>query len=247
MNRNEIPEWLLSVWSRVLVEAGSPCAVGEIARLGTKLLERWTNPARHFHGLSHLIMVLEKIDELSQEASCPSLVRLAAFYHGAILATGAGPLERHAWSEDTGLSADLARGQLRHLELAEDIADRVSRLITGLKTRPTGGIEPDLAVLRDSERAILAADPRAYRSYVAALRAECAGASPATVLPARVETLRRWLSQDRLFVTSGTTAWEDAARHNIAAELCRAERELAALNTPVSCRLQQRFPQGFCF
>ncbi|MDR1185925.1 MAG: hypothetical protein LBK95_00470 [Bifidobacteriaceae bacterium] len=231
MGQTEAPEWLLAVWSRALVEAGSRAPQGEISRLGAKLIERWANPARRFHGIGHLITVLEKIDELSQEASCPCLVRLAAFYHGAVLTAVAPPGPR-AWTEDEAASAALAQGQLRHLELPEPRTERVYRLITGLGARPEPVADPDLGVLCDAERAILAADPRAYRAYAEALRAECGDGAPEAILESRIGVLRAWLGKDRLFVTSSTAAWEDAARNNIEAELARAARELAALGAP---------------
>ncbi|MDR2377848.1 MAG: hypothetical protein LBD70_00260 [Bifidobacteriaceae bacterium] len=232
MGRSETPEWLLAVWSRALVEAGSPAPAGEIARMGSKLLERWANPARRFHGIGHLIMVLEKTDELAQEASCPCLVRLAGFYHGAILDAGSGSRARQAWSEDHALSADLAGAQMRHLELQEAKASRVRDLIVNLGARPAQIRDPDLAVLCDAERAILAADPRVYRAYADALRAECGDEPAEAVLQARIAVLRNWLGKDRLFATAATAAWEDAARNNIEAELARAVRELAAARPP---------------
>ncbi|MDR2566130.1 MAG: hypothetical protein LBC97_08765 [Bifidobacteriaceae bacterium] len=232
MGHTEIPDWLLAVWSRALVEAGSPASADEMSRLGSKLLERWANPARSFHGLSHLITVLEKIDELSQEASCPCLVRLAAFYHGAILSNVGGEARHHAWGEDQERSAELAEGQLRHLELPEAKTLRVRALITQLGARPPHIKDPDLAVLCDAERAVLASDPRTYRLYAQAVRAECGDEPPQTILEARIAALRGWLGKERLFLTSGTAAWEDAARNNIEAELSRAERDLATLTAP---------------
>jgi predicted metal-dependent HD superfamily phosphohydrolase len=232
MSRTEAPEWLAAVWSRALVEAGSTAPDGEIARMGAKLVDRWSNPARHFHGIGHLITVLEKIDELAQETCCPSLVRLAAFYHGAILSASSDPLQAHAWSEDEALSATLARGQLQHLGLPEDKIERVFRLITDLGKRPTSIENTDLAVLCDAERAILAADPRAYRAYAKALRAECGDEPPELILRGRIAVLQAWLTKEKLFVTPSTASWEDVARNNIEAELSRSERELAALSAP---------------
>jgi predicted metal-dependent HD superfamily phosphohydrolase len=229
MSQTETPEWLLAVWSRALVEAGATAPADEIVRLGLKLLDRWANPARRFHGLGHLIMVLEKIDELSQEASCPCLVRVAAFYHGAVLSTGSTDRKQRVWSEDKVASAELAEGQLLHLGLQEAKSTRVARLITGLGSRPGRLGDPDLAVLCDAERAILAADPRTYRAYSDALRAECEGEPLVEILKARIAVLRGWRSKDRLFASSSTAAWEDPARNNIEAELARSLAELSEL------------------
>jgi predicted metal-dependent HD superfamily phosphohydrolase len=227
-SRTEPPDWLGAVWNRALTEAGATAPEAEIARLGTKLLDRWCNPARVFHGIGHLIMVLEKIDELSQEASCPCLVRLAAFYHGAALSPGPAQLGGRAWSEDEAASAELAYSQLTHLGLPETKAARVRALVLSLGGRSPDLRDPDAAVLGDAERAVLAADPRAYRAYAEGLRAECEGGAPIAVLEARIGVLRSWLSRGRLFSTSSTAAWEETARNNIEAELVRALKELAA-------------------
>jgi predicted metal-dependent HD superfamily phosphohydrolase len=200
-----------------------------VARLGEKLLERWANPARRFHGIDHLITVLQKVDELSQEASCPPLVRLAAFYHGAVIPSAVSQAGRHTWGEDEAVSADLAYGQLNHLGLGETKAARVRQLIAGLGSRPPVVKDPDLAVLCDAERAVLASDPRAYRAYSAAIRDEFASSDPAEVLEARIGVLRRWLAKDRLFLTSAAGAWEGAARNNVEAELTRCLGELETL------------------
>ncbi|MDR0366226.1 MAG: hypothetical protein LBH68_05315 [Bifidobacteriaceae bacterium] len=225
----EAPEWLAGVWARAVAEAGSQAPTTEVARMGEKLLERWANPARRFHGIDHLIMVLQKVDELSQEASCPPLVRLAAFYHGAVIPSAVSQAGRHTWGEDEAVSADLAYGQLSHLGLDEAKAARVRQLITSLGSRPPVIKDPDLAVLCDAERAVLASDPRAYRAYCAAIRDEFASGDPGEVLAARIGVLRRWLSKDRLFLTSAAGAWEDVARNNVEAELARCLRELEAL------------------
>ncbi|MDR1394406.1 MAG: hypothetical protein LBJ62_10695 [Bifidobacteriaceae bacterium] len=135
MDRNDYPDWLLGVWSRALLAAGATASPSEITRLGSKLLERWANPARMFHNMGHLITVLEKIDELHREASCPCLVRLAAFYHGAVLSTDLLELGRHTWGEDEVQSAGLAYNQLLHLGLTESAASRVRHLVTRLGSR----------------------------------------------------------------------------------------------------------------
>jgi predicted metal-dependent HD superfamily phosphohydrolase len=223
---------LREVWSRTLAEAGAPATAEETARLGAKLLGRWENPARVFHGVGHLIAVLEKLDELAQEASCPCLVRLAAFYHGAVLSTDLADLGRHTWGEDEARSAELALGQLTHLGLAEAKAAHVHDLVAALGSRPKEIKSPDLAVLCDAERSILAADPRTYRSYAAAIREECADAPLDLILRTRITVLRRWLARDRLFLTSATAAWESPARNNVEAELARCLRELSAITAP---------------
>jgi predicted metal-dependent HD superfamily phosphohydrolase len=219
----------LGLWSRSASAVGATASAAEIDRLGSKLLERWTNPDRVFHGVGHLITVLEKIDELSQEASDPPMVRLAAFYHGAVMSADLTTLSHHTWGEDEAASAKLASGQLAYLGFEQSKAARIRQLVEALGARPAQVNHPDLAVLCDSERAVLAADPRAYRAYAAAVRQECADAPLEDVLRARIAVLTSWLAKDRLFLTSPTASWEDAARNNIEAELALSRAELGVL------------------
>ncbi|MDR1799512.1 MAG: hypothetical protein LBR19_06495, partial [Bifidobacteriaceae bacterium] len=232
MGTSNAPEWLLGVWSRSILELGSPADAAEIERIGDQLLSRWANPARHFHGLSHLITVLERINELAQEASSPPTVRLAAFYHGAVMTTDLDSLDSHTWGEDEEASADFAYAQLNHLEVAEPKAARVQWLIASLGQRPGVITDPDLAVLCDAERAILASDPQTYRAYAKSALAEYAHVPEATVLATRLVVLRRWLAKDRLYLTSIANTWEDAARNNVEAELARTVKQLQAMGVP---------------
>jgi predicted metal-dependent HD superfamily phosphohydrolase len=95
---------------------------------------------------------------------------------------------------------------------------------------PPAALDTDLAVLGDAERAILASDPRSYRAYVEALRAECAGLPIEQVINARIDVLRGWLARNRLFATSGASSWEDRARDNVRAELTRALHEIDSVS-----------------
>ncbi|MDR3359668.1 MAG: hypothetical protein LBO20_03260, partial [Bifidobacteriaceae bacterium] len=138
----------------------------------------------------------------------------------------------HTWGEDEAQSAELALAQLSHLGLTEPKATRVSELVSKLGARPALIKDPDLAVLCDAERSILAADPRSYRAYAQALREECADSPITDILSTRISVLRRWLAQDRLFLTAATSVWEGPARNNIRAELARCVKELAQLSAP---------------
>ncbi|MDR1825199.1 MAG: hypothetical protein LBR27_07715 [Bifidobacteriaceae bacterium] len=238
------PEWLLAVWSRSLIEIGSPAPVGEIERIGDQLLDRWCNPARRFHGVGHLIMALERINELAQEAGSPPLVRLAAYYHGAVMTTDIDSFDAHTWGEDEAASADFAAGQLTHLQVAEAKVERIRWLIASLGRRPAVIKDPDLAVLCDAERAVLATDPQTYRAYVAGALAEYAHLPEEVVLKQRVVVLRRWLAKDRLFLTSVAELWEDVARNNVEAELTRTLRRLEDMGVSLEEPAEPESPEA---
>ncbi|NTW42568.1 MAG: hypothetical protein HGA44_22300, partial [Cellulomonadaceae bacterium] len=86
MSVNDAPQWLIAAWNRSCIGAGATAPHDVIEKVGEGLLARWRDPHRHFHNLRHLTDVLARVDELSEETHEPDLVRLAAWYHGAVLA-----------------------------------------------------------------------------------------------------------------------------------------------------------------
>jgi predicted metal-dependent HD superfamily phosphohydrolase len=228
MDTTGVPGWLEAVWTRVALETGATAGTAEIEHMGHQLLERWCNPVRRFHGLHHLTDVLTCIDELAEEAARPAPVRMAAFYHGVILALDSG--DPHTGGEDEALSADLAQTQLAHLGVPQPTVARIHALIAGMGVRPAVIKDPDLAVLCDAERSVLASDPQRYKAYGLALRQEFAHQPLAQVLESRRRVLQGWLAKDRLFLTSTGVAWEDTAHHNVEAELARLTKELDVLH-----------------
>jgi predicted metal-dependent HD superfamily phosphohydrolase len=217
-------------WSQALTQAGATAKAEEIDRLGDKLLERWANPARYFHNTRHLMDVLARVDELAAESVAPALVRLASFYHGAVFTTDLKDLDTHTWAEDEVAGAQLALGQLVHLGLAQVKAQRVHDLIIAIGPVSAAGRDHDVAVLRDAEHGILAAEPQRYRAYTQAIRKEHAHLDQRQVLQARARVLDNWLAGPSLYETAGAKAWESAARHNIRAERSRISKELVSLD-----------------
>ncbi|MEK8227695.1 hypothetical protein NKG05_18695 [Oerskovia sp. M15] len=87
----------------------------EIRTVGEGLLERWGQPDRHFHNLRHLADVLGRVDELAQETHDADVVRLAAWYHGAIFDAARKAAYANKGGEDESASAILAFDQLTSL------------------------------------------------------------------------------------------------------------------------------------
>ena len=54
------------------------------AETGARVIARYAEPHRRYHGTEHLASVLAHIDEFATDAHDLFLVRLAAFYHDAI-------------------------------------------------------------------------------------------------------------------------------------------------------------------
>ena len=228
MGVHDAPQWLVPAWIRACVAAGATAPVEEIEAAGERLLARWGEPDRHYHNVRHLADVLARVDELAPEAQEADLVRLAAWYHGAIFDAAARASYAHRGGEDEQASAALARIELGELGLPADAVDRVAEMVTALdRHNPTG--DPDCAVLCDADLAMLAAEPQRYKAYLAEVRAEYAHLPVEEFVRARIAILRRLQQRPQLFASPMGQAWEEPARQNLDAELQRLERELSEI------------------
>ena len=225
------PEWLMGEWLRTAVGAGATASEAEIRETGQRLLDRWSAPGRHFHNLRHLADVLARVDELSEETHEPDLVRLAAWYHGAIFTAEENASYAHRGGEDEQASAALARLELGDLGVPAVAVDRVATLVTALRRHASRPDDFDCAVLCDADLAMLAGDPQRYRSYLADIRAEYSHLPVEEFVRARIAILMKLDARPTLFSSPLGSAWEAPARQNVQAELHRLEKELARLES----------------
>lgn len=229
MGVHDAPEWLLSAFQRSAVGAGATAAPEEIREVGQALVNRWSEPGREFHNLKHLVDVLVRVDELEEETHRPHLVRLAAWYHGAIFDSADRKAYANKGGEDEAASAVLAREQLVGLGVPEDSAQRVHDLVVALVRHTPDATDFDCAVLCDADLAMLAAEPQRYKEYLRDVRAEYSHLPLEHYVRARVHILRKLLARPSLFSSPLGAAWEEPARQNVSAELQRLEKELASL------------------
>jgi predicted metal-dependent HD superfamily phosphohydrolase len=180
--------------------------------LGAELIRRYQEPHRRYHDADHLADVLDRIDELAEDADDADAVRLAAWFHDAVYQ----PLR----TDNEERSAVLAERMLADTDLPPETVAEVARLV-----RMTAAHDPDPAdrngaVLSDADLAILAADPERYAAYAAAVREEYAAIPDEAFRQGRADVLRGLLAAPALFRTDqGRERWETAARHNLATEL----------------------------
>jgi predicted metal-dependent HD superfamily phosphohydrolase len=224
------PQWLVPAWIRACIGAGSTASHDEIERVGEMLLSRWSEPSRHYHNARHLADVLAHVDELAEEAHEPDLVRLAAWYHGAIFDAAERVLQTRHGGEDERASAVLARRELSNLGLPERAVSRVADLVTALDRHLPKPGDDDCAVLSDADLAMLAAEPQRYRAYLADIRAEYAHVPEEEFARTRVAILQHLRQRPRLFSSPLGRLWEEPARQNLDAEFQRLEHELAGFD-----------------
>jgi predicted metal-dependent HD superfamily phosphohydrolase len=176
------------------------------------LLDRWSEPHRHYHGCTHLLSVLESLDLLTDPADPPRTVLLAAWFHDAVYRGVAG--------QDEEESARLAEERLLAAGLPEEEAYEVGRLVRLTSDhRPEPG-DDDGALLCDADLSVLGGEPGEYARYVAAVRQDYAHIGDADFAAGRAAVVRRLLELDPLFHSGrAKELWLDAAHRNLKGEL----------------------------
>lgn len=229
MGAYDAPGWLLPAYIRSMTALGATAGKERLADAGRALLERWSSPDRHFHGVSHLIAVLERVDELAQETHHPDLVRVAAWYHGVEFDSTVHRTYNRAVGEDKPASAAHAHDELRQLGVPDRAAERVRALIQGLTRHDADPSDVDALALCDADLGILAVEPQRYKEYRQKVRQEFSHVSARDYAMARSAVVTQLLARERIFLSPLAEPWEAAARQNLAAELARLAKELRSL------------------
>ena len=225
----DVPQWLLPAYVQSMSHAGATASREQLRDMGTNLITLWSTPDRAFHNLRHLIDLLTRVDELSEETRNPDLVRLAAWYHGAIFSVSADQAMHRNGGEDEAASAALAYEELTAAGVSEKNANRVSELIMNLRRHDLPTSDIDAAALSDADLGCLAIEPQRYREYSRLIYFEYAHLPLLTYLRTRTTIVRKLLARDRLFASPLGQHWELPARENLEAELRRLSSTLSIL------------------
>ncbi len=199
-------------WSRSLEGARGPGGGPDPVPYADNLLAHWREPQRHYHTLTHLTAVLDRVDVLEEYADDPDVVRLASWFHDAVYLP-----ER---SENEERSARLAERALPEAGVSAEKTAEVARLVRLTATHDPADDDRNGQVLCDADLAILAASPSAYAAYTAGVREEYRFVPSDAFREGRAAILRRLLALPHLFRTPyGAEHWEATARYNIGGEL----------------------------
>ncbi|MCG2801468.1 MAG: hypothetical protein L6311_05135 [Cellulomonas sp.] len=228
----DAPQWLCPSFTRSVIAAGATATPEQIRETADRLLDRWRDPERHFHNLKHLVDVLARVDELGEETHEPAIVRLAAWYHGAVFDSAKYKTYATRGGEDEVASAVVAMRELTALGVPAERARRVSDLVSMLVRHSPAPADMDAAVLCDADLAMLATEPQKYKTYLHDVRAEYSHVPVEDYLKARARILGKLLCRKNLFHSPLSAQWEGPARQNLQAELQRVERELTELGVP---------------
>jgi predicted metal-dependent HD superfamily phosphohydrolase len=205
---------LVERWRAAARAAGAIAADTDLDAAGVALLDRWSEPHRRYHDLTHLAAVLDVVDRFAHLAPHPDRVRLAAWMHDAVYdpRATAGANERD--------SAALAAAVLTALGVPAGAAADVARLVTLTAGHGTVAGDADGALLCDADLAILAADPDRYAEYAAAIRQEYRHVPEEAFRSGRARILRGLLELPSIYrLPPIHAAWEARARANVGREL----------------------------
>lgn len=229
MGVTDVPQWLLPAYVQAMSHAGASASREQLHDMGTNLIMLWSTPDRAFHNLRHLIDLLTRVDELSEETRNPDLVRLAAWYHGAIFSVSADQAMHRNGGEDEAASAALAYEELVAAGVSAKNANRVAELIMNLRRHDLPTSDIDAAALSDADLGCLAIEPQRYREYSRLIYSEYAHLPLLSYLRTRTTIVRKLLARDRLFASPLGQRWELPARENLEAELRRLSSKLSIL------------------
>jgi predicted metal-dependent HD superfamily phosphohydrolase len=175
--------------------------------LGLELLERWREPHRHYHTVSHLAAMLAIMGPAP-------VVELAVWFHDAVYDPRA--------SDNEAASAELAERSLPAVGVGPATVVEVARLVRLTATHDPGPSDGAGGLLCDADLSILAADPARYDAYVAAVRREYGHVPDEAFRVGRAEVLRHLLGLPVLYrVVPERAEWEVRARANLTRELSR--------------------------
>jgi predicted metal-dependent HD superfamily phosphohydrolase len=198
-------------WRRLAGETGRAQAVG------AELLARYGEPHRRYHDLAHLRAVLAGVDALAGHCLDADAVRLAAWFHDAVYEGVPGRDE-----EDSARLAErrLPGGEVTPTRVAEGA--RLVRLTASHAPEPG---DADGEVLCDADLAVLGGEPRDYRAYAEAVRAEYAHVREEHFARVRAGILEGLLEREHLFRTpQARDLWQERARVNLRTELAELRR-----------------------
>lgn len=179
--------------------------------LGADLVDRWSEPHRHYHDVRHLAHCLDALSRLGEAGEVGRPVWLAAWFHDAVYAGRPG--------DDEEASALLAEDALVGL-VADDERAEVARLVRVTATHAPAPGDVAAAQLVDADLSVLASSPGRYHVYLRDVRLEYGHVDDTAFASGRRRVVERLLALDPLFSTAfGRAAWEPDARANLRAEL----------------------------
>ena len=199
---------LYSIWQRTLQTAGAQ-ANGDA--VFNALINRYSEPHRHYHTLEHLTECLDWWEKTAHLAQHPAAVLLALWFHDAIY-------DVHRQDNEIN-SAILANTELEKLAIAEDTRKAVTRLILCTKHSEVP-CTADEKLLVDIDLTILGASSDRFTNYETQIRAEYSHVPKWLFTIKRRAILKKFLQRTSIYSTAYfAQQFETRARTNLKSSL----------------------------
>lgn len=175
------------------------------------LLSAYSETHRHYHNLTHIMHVVDLLNEADVNDDA---VYLAALYHDYVYQPDK--------SDNESRSADIAELQLTSMGFSEDVINRVKMLIMATKHHIIDATDPSGALFVDADMAILGSSTKRYQDYIEGVRKEYNAYPDNVYKVGRDLFLEKLLASDRIYISDWFyDAYEKIARLNIMKELGR--------------------------
>ncbi|MDR3619179.1 MAG: hypothetical protein P4L85_07500 [Paludisphaera borealis] len=179
--------------------------------VGRDLVEAYSSEDRHYHGVSHILTMLDAIERFEDRFQDPDAARLAAFFHDVVYLPGRTDNEQRS-------AEQLASSLLDEVEDAQ-VVDRARELIMATGEHRMSG-DPSVDLFIDVDMSILAASWPEYSKYAEGVMREYSPVfGDQAYRKGRVELfLNPILARGSVFVTSTYAPLDPAAMTNLARE-----------------------------
>jgi len=144
----------VGLWGRLARKLG----IGDeaMSAVGRDLLEAYSGEDRHYHGVRHILSMLDTIERYEVRFQGPDAARLAAFFHVVVHIPGRTDNERFS-------AERLASSLLGEVENAQVVGEAGKMISATREHRPTG--DPSVDLFIDVDMSILAGSWPEYSAY----------------------------------------------------------------------------------
>jgi predicted metal-dependent HD superfamily phosphohydrolase len=185
----------------------------------TDIASAYSSADRHYHNLTHILQVLQIIDEMRLPAENPAALEFAAWFHDIIYDPKAKDNEEK--------SAEYATNILRIIKIPSSTIDKVAKIILATKTHQAPDNDIDTYIFLDADLSILGASSFEYHIYDRAIRKEYSWLSEEEYRLGRIQVLQKFIQRERIYLTAQIfETREIKARQNIQTEI----ESLSAVN-----------------
>lgn len=190
----------LNLWDRLGAE-------GSGHSIFAHLSAAYAEPGRAYHTAEHISDCLAQLDAARDTARRADEVEAALWFHDVVYLPG-GP-------DNEDRSAGLAEASLMACEVAQDVAQRIGRLI--LATRHlTLSDDPDTQLVCDIDLSILGREPAVFDEFERRIRREYDWVPEAVYRTSRSEILSGFLRRGSIYQTDRfRKRYEAPARANL--------------------------------